>query len=48
MNDPAACGGVSNSSFLSMLTPQGVGNLTLEKIKAGLTSKHKLVEIDDG
>ena len=33
MNNPAACGGVSNSSFLSMLTPQGAGNLTLEKIK---------------
>ena len=32
MNNPAASGGVSNSNFLSMLTPQG-GNLTLEKIK---------------
>ena len=39
MNYPAACGGVSNSSFLSMLTPQGAGNLTIEKIKSDCSTR---------
>ena len=50
MNNPAASGGVSNSSFLSMLlTPQGAGNLTLEKIKVNVDQNpYNLLRKDAG